>query len=133
MTTKNKASLAAAMAASLTTINVYAQYQVTGNDGITASPKVRQMLNERHAVPGPSILVPVVTVRPANAAATGITASPKVNQMLDGQKVIVNQAPSAEVAIAGYQPNVPDGVAASPKVRQQLSQRAPEYIIAPLK
>jgi hypothetical protein len=134
MKTTNLILFTAALAATLTAVNVPAQYQPTGADGITASPKLRQMLNERQAASRPSVLVPtVITVTSVNPGSKSITASPKVRQMLAGQKVIVSGAPYAEVATAGYEPNSPDGIAASPKVRQRLSERTTEFMIAPLK
>ena len=119
------------LAAVLTALNAPAQYQPTGPDGITASPKVRQMLDERRAS-RPTVFAPTVTVT-SNNASDGITASPKVRQMMAGQKVIVSNSPLTEVANVGYRPTGSDGITASPKLRQQLGERAAEFMIAPLK
>ena len=131
MKTTNKVLFTVTLAAILTALNALAQYQPTGPDGITASPKVRQMLNERPAS-RPTMLAPTVTVTSKNAS-EGITASPKVRQMMAGQKVIVSNTPMTEVANVGYRATGSDGITASPKLRQQLGERAAEFMIAPLK
>lgn len=116
-----------------------AQYRAIGDDGIAASPKVRQMLNERQAAKAASLASAkstTPTVASAGYRATGddgITASPKVRQMLAERKVVVTGAPSAEVASAGYRAVGADGIAASPKLRQQLDQRNATIMVAPVK
>ena len=131
MKTTNRVLFTVTLAAILTALNAPAQYQPTGRDGITASPKVRQMLNERPAS-RPTVLAPTVTVT-SNNASEGITASPKFRQIMAAQKRIISNAPSTEVANVGYRPTGSDGITASPKLRQQLGERAAEFIIAPLK
>lgn len=130
----NSILFAAAIAATLSLAsNASAQYRPTGDDGITASPKVRQMLNERAAATRVAPATPSVTINYRNPA-NGVTASPKVLQMLAERKVVVSGAPEAEVAAsAGYRPTGADGVTASPKLRQQLDERSTQIIIAPLK
>lgn len=107
-------------------------YRPTGDDGITASPKVRQMLNERKAVPStPSTTVASVGYQPTGS--DGITASPKARQMLDSRKTVAS-APSTAVASVGYKPTGDDGITASPKARQQLDERrGNQFMVAPLK
>jgi hypothetical protein len=134
MNNLNKILFAAALAATVSLANnASAQYKPTGDDGITASPKVRQMLNERAAAahPAPSISVATVTTR--TPGLDGVAASPKVRQMLAERKVAVSGTPSAEVASAGYRATGADGIAASPKLRQQLNERGATYMIAPVK
>lgn len=129
----NKVLFTAALAATLSLAsNASAQYKPTGDDGITASPKVRQMLNERAAATRVAATTPSVTVTYRNPA-DGITASPKVRQMLAERKVVVGAAPQTEVAAAGYRPTGADGITASPKLRQQLNERGTQFMIAPLK
>ncbi|MGH7971050.1 MAG: hypothetical protein ACREIC_20200 [Limisphaerales bacterium] len=111
--------------------NASAQFKPTTDDGITASPKVRQMLNER-AASRQIVSVPAVTVTYRNPA-DGVTGSPKVLQMLAERKVVVSGSPAAEVASAAYRPTGADGVTASPKLRAQLGERSTPIIIAPLK
>jgi pyruvate/2-oxoglutarate dehydrogenase complex dihydrolipoamide acyltransferase (E2) component len=119
--------------------NASAQYRAVGDDGIAASPKVRQQLNERKAARAASVTSAnnaAPTVASAGYRATrddGITASPKVRQMLAEQKVAVTGTPSAEVASAGYRATGPDGITASPKLRQQLDQRNTTIMVAPVK
>ena len=104
----------------------------TSADGIAASPKVQQMLNERAARAVAAAPVAGVTYR--TPALDEITASPKVRQFLAERKVVVSSAPGSEVASAGYNPTGNDGVTASPKLRAQLNERnAASIVIAPLK
>jgi len=93
--------------------NASAQYRATGQDGITASPKVRQMLNERAAMARAATMVQYVDVDLAHPAKDYIAASPKL------------QAQMAERHASAFPSNDPDlvkapndGIAASPKVRQ---------------
>ena len=129
----NKILFATVLAATFSLArNASAQYKPTGDDGITASPKVRQMLNERAAATRVASATPSVTVTYRNPA-DGVTASPKVRQMLAERKVVVSGTPSAEVASAGYRATGADGITASPKLRQQLDERTTQVMIAPLK
>jgi hypothetical protein len=129
----NKVLFAAAIAATVGLANTAsAQYKPTGDDGITASPKVRQMLNERAAATRVAPVTPSVTITYRNPA-EGVTASPKVLQMLAERKVVVSGSPSTDVAAAGYRPTGADGITASPKLRQQLDERSTQIMIAPLK
>ena len=129
----NKVLFAAAIAATMSLANsASAQYKPTGDDGITASPKVRQMLNESAAATRVAPVTSTVTVTYRNPA-DGVTASPKVRQMLAERKVVVSEASPSEVAVAGYQPTGADGVTASPKLREQLDERSAPITIAPLK
>jgi hypothetical protein len=60
-------------------------YKPTGDDGITASPKARQMLDERKtvaAVPATASTA-VASVGYQATGADGITASPKLRQQLN--------------------------------------------------
>ena len=123
----------AAVAATLSLANnASAQYKPTGNDGIAASPKVRQMLNERAAA-WASVSVPAATVTYRTPALEGVTASPKVRQMLAERKGGVSGASAVEVATAAYRPTGTDGITASPKLREQLNERSAPILIAPLK
>lgn len=128
-----KVLLATAIAAIFSlSSNASVQYQPTGEDGITASPKIQQQLDERKAA------ARVVSVAPSGSViyrypAEGITASPKVREMLAQQKVVMSPAPLAEVASGPYQATGADGITASPKLRQQLNERSTAVIIAPLK
>ncbi len=130
----NKILFATVLAATFSLANnASAQYKPTGDDGITASPKVRQMLNERAAAARPALSVPVAGVIYRTPGLEGVTASPKVRQMLAERKVVVSGTPSVEVASAGYRATGPDGITASPKLRQQLDERGTQITIAPLK
>jgi len=143
MKTMNKILFIAALA---TTVGLAdranAQYQPVGDDGIAASPKVRQMLNERKAVARTTSTKAAKTTPAAVASVgfrasgdDGIAASPKVRQMLNERRAVVSAASAAsEVASAGYRATGADGITASPKLRQQLNERtSPQVIIAPLK
>ena len=108
-----------------------AQYRPVGDDGITASPKVRTMLNERARSASASVDANIGSH--LTAVGTDIAASPKVRQMLSEQRARIGTA--TVVVAAASQPPVPgDGIAASPKVRAQLNERSNrELQIAPLK
>lgn len=59
-----------------------AQLQTGSNDGIAASPKVRQMMNE-HKAAGAVVATPMRTATPkACCEEQSLAASPKVRQML---------------------------------------------------
>jgi hypothetical protein len=114
----------------VTAAQTWAQSQVVGDDGIAASPKVRQMLNERNA----SIAASTTTAPaayPTVATDDQLAASPKVRMMLNEQAKTPLLSPASEYV--GYQPTGPDGIAASPKVRQMMDERPVTVEIAPLK
>ncbi len=108
-----------------------AQSQAVGPDGITASPRVRQLLNERRAAAAttPAPILPVAAQAPSEGVS--VTASPRVRQMLDAQKK--SGATSTAGMVASYRAVGPDGITASPKVREQLNERAVQFQIAPVK
>jgi hypothetical protein len=129
----NSILFAAAVSATLSLAsNASAQFKPAAGDGIAASPKVRQMLNERAARARVAPVIPSVTVT-YRTPGVGVTASPRVRQMLNEQTVVISQTPSTEVAAVGYRPRAADGIAASPRLRQQLNERSSPIIIAPLK
>ena len=74
-----------------------AGYQATGDDGITASPKYRQVLTEEYAQVGAQLNNPqVASTKSVGYQATGddgITASPKYRQFLDEHKSVTQMAP----------------------------------------
>ena len=121
-------------------VHADAQFKANQGDGIAASPKVRQMLNDRKASQTAATLS-------KNASTTGvcagyravgsdnIAASPKVRQMLDEQRAssLVTTPTQEATSVAGYQVVGNDGIAASPKVRQQLDERGATLMIAPVK
>jgi len=126
----NRILFATAFAASFSLVtNASAQFKPATDDSIAASPKVRQMLNERAAAATVGS-AGMVTYR---NSADGVTASPKVRQMLAERKVVVSGAPATEVASAGYRDTGADGITASPKLRAQLDERSTAILIAPLK
>jgi hypothetical protein len=126
MKNMKKISLAAVFAAIFTLVNH------ASAEGIAASPKVQQMLNERAATHSVAS-APVYTVTYRTPGYEALAASPKVRQMLADRRVVVSGVPTTEVVSAGYKPTGPDGVTASPKVRSQLNERSTPIMIAPLK
>lgn len=133
MKNQNNILFVIALAASLSLVSsVNAQYRPTGDDGVTASPKVRQQLNEREAGTRMASAVPPVIVIYQNPAES-IAVSPKGREMAVQQRVVVSSVPSAEAASIGYQPTGTDGITASPKLREQLNEQRTPIIIAPLK
>src|SRR5258708_36595634 len=94
---------------------IKAQSQAVGDDGIAASPKVRQMLNERKARAAAPQQVRINQVAPQ----TAVAASPKVQQML-------NERMRAPVAQAGSETARDraigsDGLTPSPKMPTRLA------------
>jgi hypothetical protein len=129
----NKVLFAAAVAATVgLATNASAQYKPVGDDGIAASPKVRQMLDERAASHRVAPVTHAAGV-PYRNPADGVTAPPKVLHILASQKVVLDRGSSKEPALAGYRPVGNDGIAASPKLRQQLDESSPRIMIAPVK
>jgi len=131
MKNMNRILLAAVVTVALGSLSqVAAQSQMSGPNGLAASPKVRQALGER---PVPPVLsapkaLPVSSIR---AYAPALAASPRVQQMLrDNAKSAV--AAGSEVVVASNLGNS-DGIAASPKLREQLNERPMRFQIAPLK
>jgi hypothetical protein len=131
----NKIVIIAALAASFGLANrASAQYQVVGDDSIAASPKVRQMLDQRSEASccTASTLVASGASVGYQAGTGGIAASPKVRLALTSKQSI-GSAPSTAFASPGYQATSADGITASPKVRQQLDEQHVQFMVAPLK
>ena len=104
-----------------------AQYSPVGDDGITASPKVRAMLNDRVRASSLSLANNFSFQAPA-----GIATSPKVLQTLADRKS--GPAAPQETTMVAAQPRTGDGISASPKLREQLDERSSRQLqIAPLK
>lgn len=115
-----------------------AQIGANENDGIAASPKVRQMFNEQKTSARSAAMAHqhgTAAVAPAGQAATRtveIAASPKTRQALDERRAAVGR-PSSQVASAAYQATGADGITAAPKLRQQLNERPTTFMVAPVK
>jgi len=100
-----------------------AQSLATTDDGIAASPKVRQRLEERRATfrVHSSSPIQASTTQPAS---DGIAASPKVRTQLDARYAAARSV-SSQSSLASSTTRAPsDGIAASPKLREQLDERA---------
>src|SRR5580765_2006774 len=112
--------VAALLVTAVSTTFASPQYRPTGDDGITASPRLRQTLDERAAANRITHqpLNPVVSYKNQGTEATA--ASPKLRQ-LQAQRRVVVDGDSGE--LAGYRPTGADGITASPKLRQQLDQQ----------
>jgi len=122
MKTTNQILLAAAMAAGLALATSATAQNNTPGDGIAASPKARQMLNER-------AMANVTTTASAKACCerSDLAASPKAGQSLAEQNKCCVAPTIGTVASAN------DGITASPKLREQLNDRPVKFQIAPLK
>jgi len=106
-------------------------YRAGGDDGIAASPKLRQHLNEhKHVASTPSATI--ASVESQTTRDDGIAASPKLRQQLNERKT-VSRMTSATMTAAGYRATGDDGIAASPKLRQHLNERSKTFIVAPVK
>lgn len=129
----NRIIFAAAVAATLSVVNsATAQFKPVIDDGIAASPRIRQMLDERKVV-AKSSPAEVGLLGYQASGQDGITAPPSIRQRLSEMKTIAS-TPSNAFASVGYQATGDDGITASPKVRQQLNERGgTQVMIAPLK
>ena len=124
---------AAAVALLASTNQGKAQYNAVGDDGIAASPKLRQFMNERGKPMVKDVRsTQVVSVGYRATGVDGITASPKLRQQIDASRGVWS-TPGAVVAKVGYRATGDDGITASPKLRQFLDARNGAYQIAPLK
>jgi hypothetical protein len=96
------------------------------NDGIAASPKVQNTLEERclSKCTAPA-QVTAGTITPQALVA----GSPKAQQMRSNPTTVVQIAPET----AWYQTTGSDGISASPKVRAMLNERSQAVQLAPLK
>ncbi len=125
MKTLSKVFLATAVAAIFSlSQNAQAQYKPTGSDGLTAAPRLRQMLDDREAA---TRLVPAApsATAPGLNPETNLSASPRLLEMLNEQGVVVTTTPSAEEAHTGYRPTGDDGISAAPRQRVQIGERGP--------
>ena len=120
----------------------YAQSQLSGDNGTAASPKTRQMQEERKAVRSAAVdgmgASEVTSSKEACCTTSDgrqIAASPKVQQMLAERraKTCSPVATRSDSEVAGYKATGDDGITASPKVRQMLNERRSSVQIAPLK
>jgi len=127
MKTTNRILLAAAMAAGLALATPATAQNNPAGDGITASPKARQMLNERRARVNAAATATAAASTKACCARTDLAASPKASQMLAEQQKCCVAPTTGSVASAN------DGITASPKLREQLNERPLKFQIAPLK
>jgi len=118
---------AVALALFVSAGQIKAQSQAVSDDGIAASPKVRQMLNERKASGATPQQVTINQIVPQ----TKIAASPKVQQMRN------ERMPASVLQVgpetAGYRAKGSDGITASPKARAMLDEHRQTVEIAPLK
>ena len=131
MKTNKLILVAATVTAAFTLSNpALAQFKPETDDGIAASPKVRQMLDERNAHRATASHLAVVS-RPAENQPS-VTASPKLKQALVERGSDMNR--NAMVASTpSTTASAKDGIAASPKLRQQLDERGTQFQIAPIK
>jgi hypothetical protein len=100
------------------------------DDGIAASPKMRQMLNERGAPMDKNAskaLPSTGSVGYQRDGNDGIAASPKFRQIIDEgyaqNSAQLNYPQQVVVNHLGYRATGDDGITASPKLRQMLDER----------
>jgi hypothetical protein len=122
-----------AMATLIPALHANAQYKATGDDGITASPRLRQRLNEQGMV-SPSVAASTDNVAYVPATPGRIAASPRARAQMDERNLVaVTVSPVATVATRKTRSPV-DGIAASPKLLEQMRDRVgmPQVDIAPI-
>jgi len=122
MKTLNRILLAAATAASFALVS-----QALADDSIAASPKARQMMNDRNAAAIAATAVTTGASYEVTTPGANATASPKGHQMF------ADQAKSTLASSGDTLVSRADGIAASPKVRAQLNDRPVVFEVAPLK
>lgn len=120
--------------------NANGQYRTGEDDGIAASPRVRQMLTEQKAKATPAPQQPVkIDVSTPGKRAGGeveIAASPRVRQLQNERRTAAGvPVVSEELVSAGYRSTGSDGITASPKLREALNERGRSTVtvIAPVR
>ncbi|HXP58842.1 MAG TPA: hypothetical protein VN829_00045, partial [Dongiaceae bacterium] len=111
-----------------------AQYKPTGDDGITASPRVRKALSER-PMGCASGFASADRKNSKVAAGDGLAASPKVRARLEELKRSTLAAASPAAVLESSTTRAPnDRIAASPKVRERMREwpAQPQVEIAPI-
>ncbi len=132
MKIRTRIFIAAVLAAGFTLVNpVNAQYQARGNDGIYASPKLRQILEQQRKVAVPTSGQGAQVSYQARGE-DGIAASPGVRRILSEQKTRPGSASDDQKSVS-YSAQGKDGIYASPGVRKVLNERGAQFQIAPLK
>lgn len=124
-----------AVAALIPAFAASAQYKPTGDDGVTASPRVRKALNER-PMACRSVSASSEGVNLTHAASDGIAASPRVRAQLEElNRIALAAKASTSAGIEASTTRAPnDGIAASPKLRQLMREWPvqPQVEIAPI-
>ncbi|HLH52168.1 MAG TPA: hypothetical protein VKY92_00930 [Verrucomicrobiae bacterium] len=125
-------SILLAGTACLVSLGASAQYRPSGDDGITASPKVRQRLSERPVVYQTASHDPQLTT---SFASDGIATSPKGRAKIEERKAMLAVMNSTATTTASTTRASDDGIAASPKLREQMRDHAiqRQIEIAPVK
>jgi len=129
-----------------------AQYRADSCDGIAASPKVRQMMEDKRtpAVPnedvvvqnGSDVYVPAPTGRiepapqsppppPPETVPPPPPGAPPVVETYGTYQPTYGYVDAEACAPVGYQATGPDGIAASPKVRKQIDEQHPALVVLP--
>ena len=132
MNTPNKIYGIAALIAAFAFINTAAAqgYQATGDDGITASPKWRQFLNEQKVkadAARSSQTTSTLIVGYQSTGEDGVTAPPKWRKFLNEQETKVKTTPPSQADTAEdipYEATGNDGITASPKYRETLNEQS---------
>ena len=91
---------AATAAVALIATSASAQYRAVGDDGIAASPKVRQMLDERARSAAVSQTSATTSVGYRAVGDDDIAASPRLRQMMAGRPRSTVATPGTAVASA---------------------------------
>ena len=108
-----------------------AQGKASFGDRLVASPKAREMINERVAGKRANAALPFAVVTYRTAALEGIAASPRVRQILAEKKVVLSVAPYTEVASGTPRWSGADDKTASPNWPAQPDQSSAPVILAP--
>ena len=119
MKAKNRMLRSAVVVCALALPNVVsAQYQPVGDDGIAASPKMRQFLEEQRARSQMGAAETPVFVGQGQSGDV-IARAPQFQENLTSPSLLL----SGTAGDVSYKPTGDDGITASPKARQQLNER----------
>jgi len=133
MKSLNKVLLVSATVAALSVVaQTTPQYQRVADDGIAASPRLRQFLNEN----GERMVkdMPATAASPVGYQAMSednIAASPRLREFLNDGRIMSDTPSTPALHEDSYRSTDESGVTASPRLREQLNERRAPLMGAP--
>jgi len=102
-----------------------AQSQMSGPNGVAASPRVAKAMNER------PVSQPAAVANRVAATTPAVAASPRIQSQLNERPKSGLANPGSTVASSTTRSGKP--IAASPKLQEQMNAQPMQFQIAPLK